>query len=91
MKRVGPGYPGNEAPAYGGTNIQEVLRVIIDRTKYLNNQIPCWVNVACILLYRLALNLLEYRAAKRHKRKFRFILKIENCNIIGTDGHLKYD
>src|SRR5258707_13345918 len=40
VKREGEGYPGNIGH-HEGTTMQEVLRVLIDRAKYINGQIPC--------------------------------------------------
>jgi len=65
VKREGPGYPGNEGH-YAGTNLQEVLRVLIDRIKYLDNQIPDQINADIIENLRFALEDLETRAAQRH-------------------------
>jgi hypothetical protein len=69
VKREGDGYPGNKGH-YWGTNIQEVLRALIDRVKYLNNQIPDVINQDIIYHLRMALWLLEVRAANRHHRRF---------------------
>ena len=65
MKRYGPGYPGNtsENP---GTNCQEVIRALIDRMIYVNNQIPDDRNVGVIRNLRECLWFLEERAAERH-------------------------
>jgi hypothetical protein len=38
VKRVGDKFPGNQLPAYAGTTTQEVLRALIDRTKYVDAQ-----------------------------------------------------
>lgn len=91
MKRIGALYPGNIGKPYSGTNSQELVRVLISRLDYVNNQKPFWTNPICTLLLRLILNMLEYRAALRHGRKFKFILKIENYPVIEKDGHLRYD
>lgn len=40
VKREGEHFPGNVGH-YPGTTMQEVLRVLIDRAKYVNSQIPC--------------------------------------------------
>lgn len=90
VKRVGPKFPGNEAPGYSGTTLQELLRVLINRTIYLNEQESSWHNIVCLTLYRLAMNLLEHRAAKRHRRKFRFIYNIEQLAFNSDDGHIRY-
>lgn len=66
MKRIGEKYPGNEPPAYGGTNLQEVWRACIDRLEYLNNQVPCAETQACIELLKTCIFLLESRASRRH-------------------------
>jgi len=65
VKREGPGFPGNVGH-YEGTNIQEVLRVLIDRLEYLNNQIPHERNASCIMDLQDCLYGLEARAAERH-------------------------
>lgn len=68
MKRIGERYPGNTGEPYAGTNCQESIRVLIDRFKYLYNQIPCDETAHCITLARCILVLLEQRA-KRVKGK----------------------
>lgn len=65
MKREGAEYPGNVG-AYPGTNCQELLRVLIDRVKYLNNQQPCLSNKYILSDLREALRAFEDRAAIRH-------------------------
>ncbi len=67
VKRVGPRYPGNDR-AYGGTTMQEVLRALVDRSEYVNGQIPCVETESAIGLLRAALVLFEIRA-KRVKGK----------------------
>lgn len=69
MHRVGDGYPGNEGIEHSGTNSQELIRVLIDRTKYLHNQIPAAENRGIIENLRTALLLYELRAARRHGRE----------------------
>jgi hypothetical protein len=71
VKREGPGYPGNVG-SHAGTNIQEVLRVLIDRVKYLDSQVPCSENKQILAFLRQSIFLLERRAAKRHNRFFDF-------------------
>lgn len=68
MKREGEGYPGNVGHV-DGTNCQEVIRALIDRIKYLDNQIPHPTNEVAIDRLRDALWLLEQRAAWRHGRE----------------------
>lgn len=68
VKRIGPGYPGNEGPPFPGTTIQEVVRALIDRCRYLNRHIPCVETEAAIGNLLTVLVLLEIRA-KRVKGK----------------------
>lgn len=70
VKRIGPGYPGNEGKPEAGTNCQEVIRVLIDRVKYLNGQIPSEYNDNILFGLRYALNAFEARAAERHGRNW---------------------
>ena len=65
MKREGSGYPFN-AGHYPGTNCQEVIRALIDRTKYLDTQISAPENDVIIAGLRSALLAFELRAARRH-------------------------
>jgi hypothetical protein len=65
MKRIGPGYPGNEGNPIDGSNCQEVIRVLIDRVKYLNNQIDCLENALTLADLRAILFRFEVRAARR--------------------------
>lgn len=67
VKRVGPDYPGNIG-AHGGTTTQEVLRALIDRTKYVDNQIPSFHNMMLLFHLRKSIFELETRAAERHGR-----------------------
>ncbi len=66
VKREGEGFPFNHGH-HPGTNVQEVLRALIDRTEYLNRQKPCAETEASSL--RAALLLFEVRAARRHGRE----------------------
>ncbi len=68
VKRMGPGYPGNES-AYSGTTIQEVCRALIDRVIYLDGQDPDPVNVEVVEHLREVIIFLEERAAVRHGRE----------------------
>lgn len=87
MKRIGEKYPGNIGEPLPGTNCQEVIRVLIDRIHYLNNQIPHSNNEEIISYLRSSLWLLEDRAAQRHKRNLHAspngIEKIPTCKICG--------
>lgn len=94
VKREGKKYPGNQGH-HPGTTTQEVLRALIDRTKYVNNQIPDKRNKHIIDDLREAMFHLEARAAERHNRFLPIhfkIAEIENmetckqCGHIGCDG-----
>jgi hypothetical protein len=65
VKRSGPKYPGNST-AFSGPTIQEYIRAIIDRLRYVDRQDPSDHNTAVIELLRESLYLLEVRAAERH-------------------------
>lgn len=76
VKRVGDKYPGNHPPARHGTTTQEVLRALIDRTKYVDAQIDRTGLVSqdghahnrhAISGMRRALRALEVRAAEERK------------------------
>jgi hypothetical protein len=89
VKREGDGYPGNVGH-HPGTNIQEVLRALIDRVHYLNNQVADTSNLMVIDDLRHALRALELRAARRHNRQppeFQFDLEAQphcaHCGHIG--------
>jgi hypothetical protein len=69
VKREGPGYPGNVGH-HQGTNLQEVIRALINRVQYLDGQIHHGRNDEVIWLLRVALVELELRAAERHQREF---------------------
>jgi len=87
VKRVGPGFPGNEAPPYAGTNIQEVLRVLINRVQYLDGQIATWHNKIIIACLKCAFNLLEQRAAGRHGVAYVWSWGVDEKSF-GEDGHV---
>ena len=92
VKREGPGYPGN-CGHYEGTNIQEVLRALIERLQYLDKQIHHRCNDVSIYNLRNVIRLLEIRAAERHGRPVpMFTYDIETmptcvgCGHIGCSG-----
>lgn len=93
VKREGPGYPGNVGH-HSGTTTQEVLRALIDRTKYVDNQIPDLRNKRVLMCLREAIFALEMRAAERHDRVLPLfdINEIEDqptcekCGHIGCEG-----
>jgi hypothetical protein len=67
MKREGELYPGNVG-SHPGTNCQELIRVLIDRMKYLDKQIRYPGNTTMIARQRECLYIFEDRAAQRHGR-----------------------
>jgi len=67
VKRMGDMYPGNKT-AYPGTNMQEVIRALIDRCKYVNRQAENLYTERAIFYLRDAFYELEARAAVRHNR-----------------------
>ena len=93
VKREGPGYPGNVGH-HPGTNMQEVLRALIERAEYLYEQIPCTETHECIQLWKRSLWLLEKRAAERHGREPPMDMKeivsgeckCPLCGHVGCDG-----
>lgn len=58
-------FPGN-TNAYPGTTMQAVIRCLIERIDYLDNQIPYENNRAIRKMFLQQLWLLEQRAAERH-------------------------
>ncbi len=89
VKREGPGYPGNIGN-HPGSNLQEGWRADIDRLKYLNSQVPDPVNELAIENLRLAILLLEHRAAKRHGRIWEVVKgEIELIPTCPKCGHIQ--
>lgn len=94
VKREGPGYPGNIGH-HSGTTTQEVLRALIDRTKYVDNQIHDQRNDSVLFHLRYAIFELEMRAADRHGRvlpsfdmdDIENIPYCEKCGHIGCEGN----
>lgn len=92
VKRDGEGYPGNVGRCEG-TNIQEVLRVLIDRIQYLNRQVHSEHNIIVIDELRGALIQLETRAAERHGRVLSLTsvheISPENIPVCDKCGHIE--
>jgi len=87
VKRAGPGYPGN-LTAHPGTTSQAVMRALLDRLRYVQGQAWCAENWLCLLLMRLCLWLLEFRAARRHGRLYARGLKFaESAPTCARCGH----
>jgi hypothetical protein len=87
VKREGAKFPGNVGHCAGATS-QEVLRVLIDRAFYVNNQIPCWQTRLSIYLMGAVVWLYEHRAAKRHKREAPGFYAATLGEICATCGHV---
>lgn len=91
VKRMGEKYPGNTT-TYPGTMCQEVLRVLIDRVQYVNNQIPDEHNAETLKYLRYALWMFEDRAAERHGRSLEAGVEgIENVPFCTVCGHIECD
>lgn len=67
VKRQGDKYPGNVG-SHPGTTIQEVLRALLERLRYVWGQEPCAETAQAAAHLRAALRLLEERAARKHGR-----------------------
>jgi len=97
VKRMGEKYPGNEN-AHPGTNMQEVIRALIDRCKYVNKQIPAKETSYAIKHLRDALIYLEMRAARRHGRAWsgwdnidpELVPYCSKCGHIGCEGECRW-
>lgn len=63
VQRVGQKYPGNKV-AHPGTTSQEVLRALIDRAVYVNNQTPCIETEMGLRHLEMALVMFEMRAKR---------------------------
>jgi len=83
VKRQGEMYPGN-TNSYEGTNMQEVLRVLINRCMYVNNQIFSEDTLKTIDALRQAFFYLERRAADRHGRELPQVVISEDFGSIGS-------
>lgn len=73
-------------PPVPGTTNQEVLRVLIDRIKVLDAEVPWEGNQQILFHLRSAIALHESRAILRHIEKHG--MEIEKAQL-GDDGHLK--
>jgi hypothetical protein len=88
-KKLPSRYPGNVGH-HPGTNMQEVLRALIDRVKYLDAQVPDPRNKDILSHLRMSIWLLEMRAAQRHGRPFLIgeLEHIEERPVCGRCGHI---
>lgn len=65
VKREGVKYPGNVG-AVCGVQSQTVMRVLLDRARYVQRQKSCFENVIVVLCLLIAVWVLEHRAARIH-------------------------
>lgn len=94
VKREGDKFPFNYG-CHPGTNVQEVLRALIDRTQFLNSQQPCAETEAAIGNLRTTLLLFELRAARCHGRHLNLFstanlmheTPCQTCGHIRCEGH----
>jgi hypothetical protein len=92
VKREGNKYPGN-CGSHSGTTLQSVIRALIDRVEYLQNQIPCRENEGVLLNLQDALFLLESRAMRRHGLDSRHLTHaiVEQGEMCPKCGHVICD
>lgn len=64
VKNRGEKYPGNVGEPHGGMLCQELIRILIDRTAYLNNQGSCSETEHALAALRQSLAWFEVRAAR---------------------------
>ncbi|SRR6266704_6357952 len=64
VKNRGEKYPGNAGEPHGGILSQELMRILIDRTEYLNRQGSCAETEHALAALRQALAWFEVRAAR---------------------------
>ena len=83
-------FPGNIGH-YPGTQSQEVLRALIDRAEYVQNQIPCRETEIFISCMRSGLQVLERRARRMRQQPELDIplLGIEKLPACGACGHIR--
>lgn len=88
VKNEGDKYPGNVGH-HGGVLTQELLRVCIDRTKYLNDQGSCLETEMALAAMRQALAWYEVRAARCRGTHIEgaHIDALDNAPVCATCGH----
>lgn len=77
--------PGQE---HDGTTTQEIIRILIDRTRHCNNCLPHPNNERVIYHLRMALVLHEARALERKTEKGEIM---PEYLAVGPDGHFNLD
>ena len=81
-------YPGNEGH-YPGVIVQEVLRVLIDRVKYVDSQDSADENTSVLIGLRLSFLALEERAHRRHDTELPSLTTlIEEYDACPKCGHI---
>lgn len=92
VKREGHNYPGNVG-SHSGLLTQEVLRVLIDRCKYMNAQGACAETDIIINALRTALMAFEIRAARCRGSSIQLdqLQDIEGWPICKKCGHIQCD
>jgi len=88
VMRQGKKFPFN-ADSHPGTNVQEVVRALIDRTRYLDSQDPCAETKQALACLETVLLLYELRAARRHGRHLELdsIQRLVSGPVCSTCGH----
>jgi hypothetical protein len=66
VKREGAKFPKN-LNSYAGTTSQDVIRCLLERTRYVQSQIFALETAMVIVLLSLSLWVLEFRAARRNR------------------------
>lgn len=87
VKREGKHYPGNIG-SHPGTTMQEVLRALISRADYVNQQIPCLETEVGINAMKTALIMFEMRAKRVKLKQLKentidAVLKAVVCTVCG--------
>ena len=82
-------YPGNVGH-YPGTIVQEVLRALLERCRYVYKQAPNPETEASVELLRMALYLFELRANRIHGRALLLSLgEVERAATCHSCGHIQ--
>jgi len=84
-------FPGN-FNSYPGTTVQSVVRCLLERMRYLQRQVWCLENVFVIFCLKWVLWLMEFRAARRHRRLYlKSLHYAENQPLCLSCGHTLCD
>jgi hypothetical protein len=90
VKREGARYPGNVGH-HPGVTMQEVIRALLHRARYVHNQIPCYETETAIRCFQIALAAMEQRHARikgRHLHVERSLEDIELGEVCRHCGHI---